>query len=150
MVLPSAVRTGRARSKACGDPPAMMASVASRAPSTPPLTGQSRKSAPHSASNFAAVDAVSELTVEQSTTSEPGERADASAPTTSITSLSAETHATTASTPEASSVSVDAALQPSSAASALAFPSVRFQTARSEEHTSELQSQSNLVCRLLL
>src|SRR2546430_13520078 len=26
----------------------------------------------------------------------------------------------------------------------------RFQCARSEEHTSELQSQSNLVCRLLL
>src|SRR2546427_3015618 len=26
----------------------------------------------------------------------------------------------------------------------------RFQPARSEEHTSELQSQSNLVCRLLL
>src|SRR2546430_13315164 len=25
-----------------------------------------------------------------------------------------------------------------------------FQTSRSEEHTSELQSQSNLVCRLLL
>src|SRR2546430_13207311 len=28
--------------------------------------------------------------------------------------------------------------------------SVPFQPARSEEHTSELQSQSNLVCRLLL
>src|SRR2546430_6034962 len=27
---------------------------------------------------------------------------------------------------------------------------VAFMTARSEEHTSELQSQSNLVCRLLL
>src|SRR5256886_12024043 len=27
---------------------------------------------------------------------------------------------------------------------------VRFSCARSEEHTSELQSQSNLVCRLLL
>src|SRR5688572_32557870 len=26
----------------------------------------------------------------------------------------------------------------------------RFRTVRSEEHTSELQSQSNLVCRLLL
>src|SRR5688572_33419678 len=33
-----------------------------------------------------------------------------------------------------------------------AFPSVRREQAiaRSEEHTSELQSQSNLVCRLLL
>src|SRR2546427_6019118 len=28
--------------------------------------------------------------------------------------------------------------------------SKRFQVTRSEEHTSELQSQSNLVCRLLL
>src|SRR2546430_7227693 len=28
--------------------------------------------------------------------------------------------------------------------------SVKFPTSRSEEHTSELQSQSNLVCRLLL
>src|SRR5688572_32709014 len=29
-------------------------------------------------------------------------------------------------------------------------PQARAQSARSEEHTSELQSQSNLVCRLLL
>src|SRR5688572_31786284 len=29
-------------------------------------------------------------------------------------------------------------------------PEGRFTAARSEEHTSELQSQSNLVCRLLL
>src|SRR2546430_5471580 len=29
-------------------------------------------------------------------------------------------------------------------------PASRFATRRSEEHTSELQSQSNLVCRLLL
>src|SRR2546430_9520470 len=29
-------------------------------------------------------------------------------------------------------------------------PSARARSARSEEHTSELQSQSNLVCRLLL
>src|SRR5688572_31861075 len=28
--------------------------------------------------------------------------------------------------------------------------SMKFEVARSEEHTSELQSQSNLVCRLLL
>src|SRR2546427_9533692 len=31
-----------------------------------------------------------------------------------------------------------------------AVPCVASNTARSEEHTSELQSQSNLVCRLLL
>src|SRR5256886_13907113 len=30
------------------------------------------------------------------------------------------------------------------------FKSLKFSTPRSEEHTSELQSQSNLVCRLLL
>src|SRR5256886_11430616 len=30
------------------------------------------------------------------------------------------------------------------------FAELRFDPARSEEHTSELQSQSNLVCRLLL
>src|SRR2546430_10063752 len=29
-------------------------------------------------------------------------------------------------------------------------PALRFESSRSEEHTSELQSQSNLVCRLLL
>src|SRR2546430_11009614 len=36
--------------------------------------------------------------------------------------------------------------------SSLLFGSIRsrFQEQRSEEHTSELQSQSNLVCRLLL
>src|SRR2546430_12848169 len=31
-----------------------------------------------------------------------------------------------------------------------AYPVGKVSTARSEEHTSELQSQSNLVCRLLL
>src|SRR3990167_10600213 len=30
------------------------------------------------------------------------------------------------------------------------FPDYPYRTGRSEEHTSELQSQSNLVCRLLL
>src|SRR5256885_11667038 len=30
------------------------------------------------------------------------------------------------------------------------FPETRFQSSRSEEHTSELQSPCNLVCRLLL
>src|SRR2546427_4518237 len=34
--------------------------------------------------------------------------------------------------------------------SAIAFALIASQGARSEEHTSELQSQSNLVCRLLL
>src|SRR5688572_32383690 len=32
----------------------------------------------------------------------------------------------------------------------IALPSITNITVRSEEHTSELQSQSNLVCRLLL
>src|SRR5438270_4763681 len=35
-------------------------------------------------------------------------------------------------------------------ASTIGGPIVRFGTKRSEEHTSELQSQSNLVCRLML
>src|SRR2546430_11447701 len=34
--------------------------------------------------------------------------------------------------------------------SAAVFPARRNRAGRSEEHTSELQSQSNLVCRLLL
>src|SRR2546430_13674612 len=38
---------------------------------------------------------------------------------------------------------------PTSKAAGVAIPSAQGQ-ARSEEHTSELQSQSNLVCRLLL
>src|SRR5256886_13563596 len=36
------------------------------------------------------------------------------------------------------------------AVAAIATGAVEVETARSEEHTSELQSQSNLVCRLLL
>src|SRR2546430_5926791 len=36
------------------------------------------------------------------------------------------------------------------ARAALPFPAALFGAGRSEEHTSELQSQSNLVCRLLL
>ena len=46
----------------------MMASVASRAPSTPPLTGQSRNSACRERRSSAHLRAVSELTVEQSMT----------------------------------------------------------------------------------
>src|SRR5688572_31422778 len=39
---------------------------------------------------------------------------------------------------------------PSNTAVATSDTSARVGTGRSEEHTSELQSQSNLVCRLLL
>src|SRR2546430_6760016 len=39
---------------------------------------------------------------------------------------------------------------PSVASRMLVFPAVGRKDERSEEHTSELQSQSNLVCRLLL
>ena len=49
-------------------PPAMMASVPSRAPSMPPLTGQSRNSTPLGSSSCAAWRAVSAPTVEQSMT----------------------------------------------------------------------------------
>src|SRR5438270_3191541 len=41
-------------------------------------------------------------------------------------------------------------LQPPARGDAGGGPSVPGAAARSEEHTSELQSQSNLVCRLLL
>src|SRR2546430_13361716 len=45
----------------------------------------------------------------------------------------------------------DSAGEPSSLATVNSEPSNRLPSiARSEEHTSELQSQSNLVCRLLL
>src|SRR5438309_745862 len=54
MVPPSASRRGRASSKPAGVPPAMMASFASRAPSTPPLTGQSRNSTPRGSRSAAA------------------------------------------------------------------------------------------------
>src|SRR2546430_10675859 len=43
-----------------------------------------------------------------------------------------------------------AALFPAPASTARWSSSLGFRFARSEEHTSELQSQSNLVCRLLL
>ena len=49
----------------------MMASVAFFAPSTPPLTGQSRKPAPMPARRLAAARAVSAATVEQSMTMAP-------------------------------------------------------------------------------
>src|SRR5690606_40503860 len=39
---------------------------------------------------------------------------------------------------------------PSSDASASGYPPAVTRTGRSEEHTSELQSRENLVCRLLL
>src|SRR2546430_9151979 len=42
------------------------------------------------------------------------------------------------------------ALESSSRSPARAAAGSSFKTNRSEEHTSELQSQSNLVCRLLL
>src|SRR2546430_5917099 len=41
-------------------------------------------------------------------------------------------------------------IERSNARAARIFPGRAFRDARSEEHTSELQSQSNLVCRLLL
>ena len=46
MFGPIARSTGRARSRAVASPPTMMASVAARAPLTPPLTGASRKCTP--------------------------------------------------------------------------------------------------------
>src|SRR2546427_10416552 len=45
---------------------------------------------------------------------------------------------------------IPASALPSSSSNSSSMPSARRTAARSEEHTSELQSQSNLVCRLLL
>src|SRR3989442_421871 len=102
MVPPSASRRGRASSKPAGVPPAMMASFASRAPSTPPLTGQSRNSTPRGSRSAAAWRAVSAPMVEQSSISAPDLNPGARARVTSSTSASADTHETTASTPAAS------------------------------------------------
>ncbi len=104
----------------------MIASVASRAPSTPPLTGQSRNSTCFVASCSAARRAVSALTVEQSMTSVPGRATVAICATISSTSASADTHMTIASTSLASAATEAACVQPSSAASALALPALRF------------------------
>ncbi len=133
-VLPIAARMGRARSNASSLPPTMMANVASRAPSTPPLTGQSRKSAPCGASSSAAFLAVSEPTVEQSITRAPLRTFGASALTTCSTSSSADTQIATASTAAARSASDSGAWQhPSSLVNSLAnvvaFARERFQTA---------------------
>src|SRR3989475_6416535 len=48
------------------------------------------------------------------------------------------------------SIRVPATAPASPAAPSLPSPAAERPRARSEEHTSELQSQSNLVCRLLL
>ena len=127
-VRPIASSTGLARSKAASSPPHMMASVPFWAPSTPPLTGQSRNDAPRAATRAPAVRAVSADTVEQSMTSMPGFRPGASARTTSRTSVSAETQSTSASQSRAKASGVAAAEQPSSRASSLARPALRFQT----------------------
>src|SRR5436853_157790 len=117
MVPPSASRRGRASSKPAGVPPAMMASFASRAPSTPPLTGQSRNSTPRGSRSAAAWRAVSAPMVEQSSISAPDLNPGARARVTSSTSASADTHETTASTPAASCSSVAGAATLSSEAS---------------------------------
>src|SRR5882762_8867378 len=131
LVRPSACRIGSARSKPAGVPPARMASVASRAPSTPPLTGQSRNSTPRGARSSAAGRAVSAPMVEQSSISVPDFSPAARARATSSTSASADTHDTTTSMPAASCSRVAGAATPSSDASVRAFSAVRFQTALS-------------------
>src|SRR5207302_7866420 len=131
MVPPSASRRGRASSKPAGVPPAMMTSFASRAPSTPPLTGQSRNSTPRGSRSAAAWRAVSAPMVEQSSISAPDLNPGARARVTSSTSASADTHETTASTPAASCSSVAGAATLSSEASLRALSALRFQTALS-------------------
>src|SRR5256885_12874476 len=53
-------------------------------------------------------------------------------------------------TPEDIAAYLASAFSPAQQAEELADPDCLFQIARSEEHTSELQSPCNLVCRLLL
>ena len=124
---PIADSTGRARSKASAVPPHMIASVPSRAPSTPPLTGQSRNAAPRPARRVAASRAVDAATVEQSMTMSPGRAPGMSASTTPSTSASAETQSTIASQLAASAAGSAATAQPVSAASASALGLPRFQ-----------------------
>ena len=49
MLCPSAAKIGRTRSNTGSGPPTMMTSVASRAPTSPPLTGASSASTPRAA-----------------------------------------------------------------------------------------------------
>src|SRR5688572_31642284 len=68
---------------------------------------------------------------------------------TSILTLASSIHCTrVAARPEAQSSG--AASESATSGSSSAGAERRAEPARSEEHTSELQSQSNLVCRLLL
>ena len=127
-VLPIAASTGRARSKSASSPPHMMARVPWRAPSTPPLTGQSRNAPPCAATIAPAASAVAAETVEQSMTRLPGFSPGASARTTSRTSVSADTQRTSASQSAARSAGVAAWVQPSSAARSAASAVLRFQT----------------------
>jgi hypothetical protein len=92
-----ASKMGWARENTDSSPPAMMASDALRAPSTPPLTGQSRKPTPK-VSRWACMSrAVPALTVEQSITIMFGLKPESSPLTTARTSSSADTQITTAS-----------------------------------------------------
>jgi len=126
--LPSACSRGSARRKASSSPPHMMASVAFFAPSTPPLTGQSRKLPPAVPMRRAAVRAVSAETVEQSTTTAPACSDGPIASTTASRSASAATQVTTASHEDASSAGEANERQPVSPAKMSALDAVLFQT----------------------
>ena len=105
----------------------MIDSLPFLAPSTPPETGASRNPMPCSASSALADLAVSEATVEWSTTTLPGASTVDSALTFSSTSASAETQSTTTSQ-SAKSAGVSAALTCASAANCCAFAKVRLPT----------------------
>ncbi len=72
MFGPMARSTGRARVKTSGSPPTMIASVAARAPLTPPLTGASRKCAPRSLTRGSILRGVEGRTLLRSTRIVPG------------------------------------------------------------------------------
>ena len=142
-VLPIASSTGRARSKACGSPPHMMASVPFFAPSTPPLTGQSRNATPASPSDASASRAVPAETVEQSITMAPGRRAGLIRSTSSSTSRSAETHITTTSHPAASAAGSSKAGAPVMVVSSAARAGVRFQAPESSPAPARLTAMGS-------
>ena len=106
----------------------MMASDAVRAPSTPPLTGQSRNPTFRASRRWHISRAVAAATVEQSITIMLGLNPGSRPATTARRSSSAETQMTTASQFPASSSRLVNAWHLSSTASAFAFSGVRFQT----------------------
>src|SRR3954452_19790012 len=120
IVLPSASHSGFARAKSSSRPPAMIESVASRAPTSPPLTGASTQPIPRAPHSCAISRVTTGEIVLMSTTSEP-DRAPASRPSspsrTSRTWGESGSMRITTSAFSATSRALDAATPPSAAIS---------------------------------